>query len=398
MQARTECVGAPHVYRHSMKGIRVTEGLRQHQLVPIAAESLVLTARSELPAHLAAILLGPDGAIHDETDFVFGSQAEARGLRLAGPGMAPAPTLHIDLSSIPHAATTVRVVLALDNPHRTFAEADPPTLTVADSRGGEVFRSTVDGLGAVSAVVALDIARSGAGWAIAVVGAGHAGGFAAVLAESHVQVGSRPARREQVDAAVLPEGHPLDLLPGQVVRLRTGAGPTLDMVRLGLGWDPVPGHTLAGGAATPADLDAAALMFDHDHHLLDAVYFAQLSSNDGAVRHLGDSMTGEGGGENEVVTVDLSRIHPQVATVILVVTSYHGHSFDSIRNAFCRVVDAGTGAELAHLDLHGGGPHTGMVMAKLYLAATGWKMQAIGEPIYATHPGEAVHQLTHHLA
>lgn len=398
MQVRTECVGAPHVYRHSTKGIRVTEGLRQHQLVPIAAESLVLTARSELPAHLAAILLGPDGAIHDETDFVFGTQAEARGLRLVSPGMAPAPTLHIDLSSIPHAATTVRVVLALDNPHRTFAEADPPTLTVADSRGGEVLRSTVDGLGAVSAVVALDITRSGAGWAIALVGATMPHGFAAVLAESHVQVGSRPARREQVDAAVLPEGRPLDLRPGQVVRLRTGAGPTLDMVRLGLGWDPVPGHTLAGGAATPADLDAAALMFDRDHHLLDAVYFAQLSSNDGAVRHLGDSMTGEGGGENEVVSIDLSRIHPQVATVILVVTSYHGHSFDSIRNAFCRLVDAGTGAELAHLDLHGGGPHTGMVMAKLYLAATGWKMQAIGEPIYATHPGEAVHQLTHHLA
>lgn len=378
--------------------MRVTEGLRQQHIMPISAESLVITARSALPAHLAAILLGPDGAIHDETDFVFGTQSEARGLRLAGPGMAPAPTLHVELSSIPHAATTVRVVLALDNPHRTFAEAGAPVVEVADSRGGETYRISLAGLDASSAVVAVDIERSGAGWGITVVGRGHAGGFAAVLADSHVQVGSRPARREQVDATVLPEGRALGLVPGQVVRLRTGSGPTLDMVRLGLGWDPVPGHKLAGGAATPADLDAAALLFDHNHHLLDVVYFAQLSSNDGSVRHLGDSMTGEGGGENEVITVDLSRIHPQVATVILVVTSYHGHSFDSIANAFCRLVDASTGAELAHLDLHGGGPHTGMVMAKLYLAATGWKMQAIGEPVYATHPGEAVHQLTHHLA
>ncbi|MBF6480229.1 TerD family protein [Nocardia cyriacigeorgica] len=274
----------------------MTEGLRQHQLVPIAAESLVITARSTLPAHLAAILLGPDGAIHDETDFVFGTQSEAQGLRLAGPGMAPAPTLHVELSSIPHVATTVRVVLALDNPHRTFAEADAPAVTVADSLGGELYRNDFDGLGAVSAVVTIDIERSGAGWGITAVGRGHAGGFAAVLAESHVQVGSRPGTREQVDATVLSEDRPLGLLPGQVVRLRTGTGPTLDMVRLGLGWDPVPGHTLAGGAATPADLDAAALMFDRDHHLLDAVYNAQLSTNDGAVRHLGDSKTGDGVG------------------------------------------------------------------------------------------------------
>ncbi|NEW39953.1 stress protein [Nocardia cyriacigeorgica] len=378
--------------------MRVTEGLEQQQIVPIAADNLVVTARTAIPAHLAAILLGPDGAIHDETDFVFGSQAEAQGLRLAGPGVAPAPTLHVDLSSIPHAATTVRVVVALDNPHRSFAEADAPAIEVADGRGDSLYRTAFDGLGTASAVVAVDIERTGAGWGIATVGRGHAGGFAAVLAESHVQVGRRAAAREQVDAAVLPEGRPIGLLPGQVVRLRTSTGPTLDLVRLGLGWDPVPGHTHVGGAAAPADLDAAALLFDHDHHLLDAVYFAQLNSNDGSVRHLGDSMTGEGGGENEVITVDLSRIHPQVATVVLVVTSYHGHSFDTIRNAFCRLVDAGTGAELAHLDLHGGGPHTGMVMAKLYLAATGWKLQAVGEPIFATHPGEAVHQLTHHLA
>ncbi|MFE3445929.1 TerD family protein [Nocardia sp. NPDC059180] len=376
----------------------MTEGLQQQRLVPIAADSLVVTARTALPAHLAAILLGPDGAIHDETDFVFGSQSEARGLRLAGPGVAPAPTLHVDLSSIPHAATTVRIVVALDNPHRSFAEADAPAIEIADGHGDSLYRTVFDGVGTASAVVAIDIERTGAGWGVATVGRGHAGGFAAVLAESHVQVGRRPATREQVDAAELPKGRPLGLVPGQVVRLRTSTGPTLDLVRLGLGWDPVPGHTHVGGAATPADLDAAALLFDHDHHLLDAVYFAQLNSNDGSVRHLGDSMTGEGGGENEVITVDLSRIHPQVATVVLVVTSYHGHSFDTIRNAFCRLVDAATGAQLAHLDLHGGGPHTGMVMAKLYLAATGWKLQAIGEPIYATHPGEAVHQLTHHLA
>ncbi|ONM48907.1 TerD family protein [Nocardia donostiensis] len=374
----------------------MNEGIQQQQIDPVGVDTLTVSAQTATPAHIAAVLLTPDGALRDHAGFVFANQTEAPGVRLADTAPGHTPSLAISLSAIPHSITAVRIVIVLDNPHLTFAAA--PALQVSDLNGNTVYHNSFPGVSAASAVAPIDIERAGAGWQINTVGRGYAGGFAAVLAEHHVRVGGRGEPRRQIEAAPLTLGRPLGLAPGQAVRLRTDTGETLNLVRLGLGWDPVPGATHSSDTAAHADLDAAALLFDREHHLLDAVYFAQLTSNDGSVRHLGDSMTGQGRGENEVIAVDLSRIHPQVATVVLVVTSYSGHSFDMIGNAFCRLVDGSSGVELAHLDLRGGGSHTGMVMAKLYLAATGWKMQAIGEAIAATHPGEAVPQLTHHLA
>lgn len=76
-------------------------------------------------------------------------------------------------------------------------------------------------------------------------------------------------------------------------------------------------------------------------------------------------------------------------------TSYKGHSFEQVANAYCRLVDSATNAELARYTLAGGMPFTGVVMAKMYRPAPGadWKLEALGEGLQAKHPGEAVPQL-----
>ncbi|WP_157129326.1 TerD family protein [Nocardia amamiensis] len=181
------------------------------------------------------------------------------------------------------------------------------------------------------------------------------------------------------------------------ITLHDESGVALDYVRMALGWDPVrPRRRWFAARPAEIDLNAAALLFAADR-LVDVVYHEQLSSNDGAVRHHGDSMTGEGKGDNEVITVDLTRIPPQVTTLIFLVTSYSGQTFDQIDNAFCRLVDK-AGHEIARYDLSGGGSHTGLVMGKLARAQSEWRFEAVGSPIRAQHPIEAIPQLTDIIA
>ncbi|WP_378740015.1 TerD family protein [Nocardia brasiliensis] len=175
------------------------------------------------------------------------------------------------------------------------------------------------------------------------------------------------------------------------VTLRDDHGVGLDYVNMALGWDPVRKNRWLGGGKD-IDLNAAALLFADDN-IVDVVYHEQLTSRDGSLRHLGDSTTGEGDGDNEIITVDLTRLTPEVSTVFFIVTCYTGQTFEQIENAFCRVIDGVSGAEIARYDLTGGGSYTGLVMGKLTRSDNVWRFDAIGEGIRAQHPAEAVAQL-----
>lgn len=176
------------------------------------------------------------------------------------------------------------------------------------------------------------------------------------------------------------------------VTLRDQSGAELNHVTMALGWDPVRTSRWLRSRSVDIDLNAAALLFAADQ-IVDVVYHEQLSSRDGSVRHLGDSTTGEGKGDNEIITVDLTRLPPEVTTIVFIVTSYSGQTFDQIENAFCRLVDGMSDTEIARYDLTGGGPHTGLVLGKLFRTNEVWQFDPIGEPIRAQHPVEAIPQL-----
>ncbi|WP_327096715.1 TerD family protein [Nocardia vinacea] len=177
------------------------------------------------------------------------------------------------------------------------------------------------------------------------------------------------------------------------VTLRDETGKALDYVTMALGWDPVHRRKWFSTRTKDIDLNAAALLYADDR-ITDVVYHEQLTSTDGSVRHLGDSTTGEGKGDNEIITVDLTRMTPEVTTVFFIVTSYTGQTFEQIENAFCRVVDGVSGTEIARYDLTSSRSHTGLIMGKLFRGQGMWQFDAIGEGIWARHPVEAVTQLT----
>ncbi|WP_043659647.1 TerD family protein [Nocardia thailandica] len=195
----------------------------------------------------------------------------------------------------------------------------------------------------------------------------------------------------------LSKDRPVSLQKGQRVTLRKEGGAALTFVKMGLGWDPVRTRGMFGNRTVDIDLDASVCLFA-DHNLVDVAYYGQLSSKDGSVRHQGDNLTGEGDGDDEMILVDLTRIPAHITTLLFIVTSYKGHTFEQVQNAFCRLIDGTNNAELARYTLAGGMPFTAMAMAKVYRVGGDWKMEALGEGFQAKHPGEAVPQLGRFLA
>ncbi|WP_433757758.1 TerD family protein [Nocardia sp. CA-135398] len=204
---------------------------------------------------------------------------------------------------------------------------------------------------------------------------------------------AQPAAQQQPAGEIsLSKDRPVSLVKGQRVTLRKEGGTALTFVKMGLGWDPVRSRGMFGNRTVDIDLDASVVMFA-DMNVVDVAYYGQLTSKDGSIRHQGDNLTGEGEGDDEVILVDLTRIPAHVSALLFVVTSYKGHTFEQVQNAFCRLVDGANNAELARYTLAGGMPFTGMAMAKVFRVGNDWKLQALGEGIQAKHPGEAVPQL-----
>ena len=176
----------------------------------------------------------------------------------------------------------------------------------------------------------------------------------------------------------------VSLVKGQSVSLEKRTGEMLTRVIMGVGWDVKQKKGmfggLFGGGKDEIDLDASCLLFNAAGDSIDAVWFRQLRSQDGSITHTGDNRTGAGDGDDEQIVVELQSVPREVQSLVFTVNSFQGDTFDRIENAFCRLVDATTGQEIARYDLSGSGAHTAQVMAKLTRTGSGngWAMTAIG--------------------
>lgn len=181
---------------------------------------------------------------------------------------------------------------------------------------------------------------------------------------------------------------PISLAKGQKISLAKEAGKaSLSQVIMGVGWDmaqPKSGGFLSAmfrgnNAPESIDLDASCILFDDQNQPVDVVFFGQLSSKDGSIRHTGDNRTGEGDGDDEQIIVDLERIPASIKTLVFTVSSFRGQTFDQVSNAFCRIVNSADSKEIAKYTLSSQGSHTAQIMAKLYRHSGDWKMAALGE-------------------
>ena len=113
------------------------------------------------------------------------------------------------------------------------------------------------------------------------------------------------------------------------------------------------------------------------------IFYGNLEHSSGAVKHMGDNLTGEGEGDDEQIQIELALIPANVEKVAFTVTIYDSdvsrQNFGQVSNSFIRIVDESTGQELIRYDLgEDFSIETAVVVGELYRHNGEWKFNAIG--------------------
>lgn len=150
---------------------------------------------------------------------------------------------------------------------------------------------------------------------------------------------------------------------------------------IGLGWDT--NATATGG---DFDLDASVFILGENGKMLSDshfIFYNNLKSPDGAVEHTGDNLTGDGDGDDEQIKVDLTTIATNATEICIVVTIHEAQTrkqtFGQVRNAFIRIFDASSNAEILKYELDEDfSIETAVQFGRIYKRGADWKFEAVG--------------------
>ncbi|MDQ8701725.1 TerD family protein [Streptomyces sp. LHD-70] len=379
--------------------------------IPLSAARVTVDVAAPVRLDVSGLLLTAEGKVRSDDDFIFYNQPSGPGVTYrSGGGTAP-DAIMVDTSAVPAGIEKIVVTASPDAAGQTFQGVEP-TATIRDADGGAALATfTPPQLGAETALVVVEIYLRNGAWKARAVGQGYANGLAGIATDFGVSVDEEPAAPAAPVAAPVqtpppapaappaparasaqtpppaPAGGPpapgtgkinldkgrVSLQKNQTVSLVKGGKPLLSQVKMGLGWEPA-------FRGKDIDLDASVIAYGPSRNHLDSCYFGKLAILNGAIKHSGDNLTGEGGGDDEVIVVDLGRLPQEVSGLVFTVNSFSGQKFNDVAKAYCRLIDAATDEELVRFDLTGAEPQTGVMMAKLIRQFSGeWEMTGMGE-------------------
>jgi len=173
----------------------------------------------------------------------------------------------------------------------------------------------------------------------------------------------------------------INLGKGERINLSKEA-PSLKKVGVGLGWD-----TNSSDTGADFDLDASVFMLGANGKIpteKNFIFYNNLTSPDGAIKHTGDNLTGDGDGDDETVNVELAKVDATINDLVFVVTIHEAEkrkqNFGQVRNAFIRLYDIDTNKEIAKYDLEEDfSKETAIEFGKLYKKEGQWRFQAVGQ-------------------
>lgn len=196
---------------------------------------------------------------------------------------------------------------------------------------------------------------------------------------------------------------------GQKINLQKNNGSQLTQFCVGCNWGAIIKKKFFGlsSSVVDVDLDLSCLLFDANGKPLDHIYSplyrfgdnnvglpnGKLTSQDYALHHTGDDLHGDTGGDdgldNEIITVDLSRVSPEVNSIVFFLNIYNNNDFQGdfseIPYASIRMFE-GTPTRVkevfAQYDVATRENCAGMralIMGKLYRRNGEWKFAAIGD-------------------
>ncbi|MFI1247426.1 TerD family protein [Streptomyces anulatus] len=390
--------------------------------IPLSAARVAVDVAAPVRLDVSGLLLTADGKVRSDDDFIFYNQPSGPGVTYRSGGGSAPDAIVVDTAAVPPGIEKIVVTASPDAAGQTFQGVEP-TATVRNADDGSALATfTPPQLGAETALVVIEIYLRNGAWKARAVGQGYANGLAGIATDFGVSVeepaapvappapvAPAPVAPAPVAAApVAPVAAPVDpriappapaappappaapvapagsgkinldkgrvnLQKNQTVSLVKGGAPLLSRVRMGLGWEPA-------FRGKDIDLDASVIAYGPNRNHLDSCYFGKLTILNGAIKHSGDNLTGEGAGDDEVIMVDLGRIPAEATGLVFTVNSFTGQKFNEVAKAYCRLIDDASGEELVRFDLTGAEPQTGVMMAKLIKQFTGeWEMTGMGE-------------------
>ncbi|MFH9132196.1 TerD family protein [Streptomyces sp. NPDC017524] len=385
--------------------------------IPLSAARVAVDVAAPVRLDVSGLLLTADGKVRSDDDFIFYNQPSGPGVTYRSGGGSAPDAIVVDTAAVPPGIEKIVVTASPDAAGQTFQGVEP-TATVRNADDGSALATfTPPQLGAETALVVIEIYLRNGAWKARAVGQGYANGLAGIATDFGVSVEEpaapvappAPTPPAPVAAApAAPVAAPVDpriappapaappappaapaapmgsgkinldkgrvnLQKNQTVSLVKGGAPLLSRVRMGLGWEPA-------FRGKDIDLDASVIAYGPNRNHLDSCYFGKLTILNGAIKHSGDNLTGEGAGDDEVIMVDLGRIPAEATGLVFTVNSFTGQKFNEVAKAYCRLIDDASGEELVRFDLTGAEPQTGVMMAKLIKQFTGeWEMTGMGE-------------------
>lgn len=197
---------------------------------------------------------------------------------------------------------------------------------------------------------------------------------------------------------------------GQRINLEKESGAKLTNFCVGCNWGAIIQKTFFGLSqkVVDVDLDLSCLMFDAAGKPVDHIWSplyrfgnsniglptGKLDSLDRALHHTGDDLTGDQDGDdgldNEIITVDLNRVNPNINSIVFFLNIYNNNEysgdFSGIPYASIRMFE-GTPDKAPKQVFASYNVATktecvgmrGLVMGKLYRRNGDWKFAAIGD-------------------
>ncbi|GAB2677345.1 AIM24 family protein [Nocardia goodfellowii] len=156
---------------------------------PAPGDRLTVTVSCTDPVDVSALLLGANGKVRSDADFVFFNQPVGPGVTYRHGAGGP-DVVEVQTAAVPADVDKVVVTASLDRPG-TFAGAGSLLATIGSPSGTLTFPMT--GLSTETAVVCVEIYRRGGAWKVRAVGQGYDNGLAGIATAFGVDIDDEPA-------------------------------------------------------------------------------------------------------------------------------------------------------------------------------------------------------------
>jgi tellurium resistance protein TerZ len=212
----------------------------------------------------------------------------------------------------------------------------------------------------------------------------------------------------------------INLVKGQKIDLRKEDGNTLTNFCIGVNWGAIETKGFLGLSKKnkSIDLDLSCILIDGQNKLCDHLYSplyrvetlqqfglskGKLLTSDGALKHSGDDLEGDKDGDdgldNEIITVDLSKINPNVSQIFFFLNNAGNEDFSQIPYSKIRMYE-GTPTKISSVFASYNvtaeaqySKKTSIIMSKLYKKDGEWKFSAIGDPTEDSFLGQTIQRI-----